>query len=97
MFYTFTQKRKKYRLKYRGTKSAACFWVSVLKSIHGSSFLDTIRNVYESLCNRTFNYHHDKTPAQAFTPPAEKKIGTKWAFMYNCSGRENEKWLFKNI
>ena len=36
-------------------------------------------------------------PAQAFTPPVEKKIGAKWAFMYNCSGREHEKWLFKNI
>ena len=24
----------------------------------------------------------NKTPAQAFTPPAEKKIGTKWTFMY---------------
>ena len=23
--------------------------------------------------------HKNKTPAQAFTPPAEKKIGTKWA------------------
>ena len=41
--------------------------------------------------------YSNKTPAQAFTPPAEKKIGTKWAFMYNCSGREHEKWLFKNI
>ena len=39
----------------------------------------------------------NKTPAHAFTPPAEKKIGAKWAFMYNCSGREHEKWLFKNI
>ena len=39
----------------------------------------------------------NKTPAQAFTPPAGKKIGAKWAFMYNCSGREHEKWLFKNI
>ena len=37
----------------------------------------------------------NKTPAQAFTPPAEKKIGAKWTFMYNCSGREHEKWLFK--
>ena len=24
----------------------------------------------------------NKTPAQAFTPPAEKKIGTKWTFTY---------------
>ena len=39
----------------------------------------------------------NKTPAEAFTPPAEKKIGAKWAFMSNCSGREHEKWLFKNI
>ena len=23
----------------------------------------------------------NKTPSQAFTPPAEKKIGTKWTFM----------------
>ena len=46
--------------------------------------------VYSELCL-------NKTPAQEFTPPAEKKIGAKWAFMYNCSGREHEKWLFKNI
>ena len=39
----------------------------------------------------------NKTPAQAFTPPAETKMGTKWAFMYNSSGREHEKWLFKDV
>ena len=43
------------------------------------------------------NIINNKTPAEAFTPPAEKKIGAKWAFMSNCSGREHEKWLFKNI
>ena len=43
------------------------------------------------------NFLVNKTPAEAFTPPAEKKIGAKWAFMSNCSGREHEKWLFKNI
>ena len=42
-------------------------------------------------------FKRNKTPAQAFTPPAEKKIGAKWAFMYNCLGKEHEKWLFKNI
>ena len=42
----------------------------------------------------------NKTPAQAFTPPAEKKIGTKWAIYVQLStrsGREHKKWLFKNI
>ena len=24
---------------------------------------------------------HNKTPAKAFTPPAEKKIGTRWSFV----------------
>ena len=33
----------------------------------------------------------NKTPAQALTPPAEKKIGTKWAFMYNCSIRQGKR------
>ena len=30
---------------------------------------------------------YNKTPAQAFTPPAEKKMGKKWTFMHNCTGR----------
>ena len=47
--------------------------------------------------SRSGEIFKNKTPAQAFTPPAEKKRGAKWAFMYNCSGREHEKWLFKNI
>ena len=42
-------------------------------------------------------FFYNKRPAQAFTPPGEKKVGAKWAFMSNCSGREHEKWLFKNI
>ena len=29
----------------------------------------------------------NKTPAQAFTPPAEKKMGKKWTIMYNRTGR----------
>ena len=28
---------------------------------------------------RTINVN--KTPAKAFTPPAEKKIGTRWSFV----------------
>ena len=46
-------------------------------------------------CLGTYDVEQDAT--QVFTPPAEKKIGTKWTFMYNSSGREHEKWLFKNI
>ena len=45
-----------------------------------------------------------KTPAQAFTPPAEKFMGKKWTFMYNCTGREKHEvanflnsYYFKNI
>ena len=34
-----------------------------------------------SACNIS-DLMHSKTPAQAFTPPAEKKIGTKWTFTY---------------
>ena len=29
----------------------------------------------------------NKTPAQAFTAPAEKKMDKKWTFMDNCTGR----------
>ena len=36
---------------------------------------------------------YNKTPAQAFTPPAEKKIGTT----AQTGNREHEIWLFKNI
>ena len=25
--------------------------------------------------------YNNKTPAKAFTPPAEKKIGTRWSFV----------------
>ena len=34
------------------------------------------------------DFIRNKTPAQAFTPPAEKKMGKKWTFMYNRTGRE---------
>ena len=27
------------------------------------------------------DHYHNKTPAKAFTPPAEKKIGTRWSFV----------------
>ena len=39
----------------------------------------------------------NKTPAQAFTAPAEKKMDTNWTFVYYCSGwGKHEKWLNSN-
>ena len=46
----------------------------------------------------------NKAPAQAFTPLAEKFMGKKWTFMYNCTCREKHevanflnRYYFKNI
>ena len=39
----------------------------------------------------------NKTSAEAFTPPAEKKIGTKWALCTTAQAGNIKKWLFKNI
>ena len=37
----------------------------------------------QTINSRTLYLHIlNKTPAQAFIPPAEKKMGTKWRFMY---------------
>ena len=40
-----------------------------------------------TVCVAEALYCENKTPAQAFTPPAEKKMGKKWTFMYNCTDR----------
>ena len=40
-----------------------------------------------TVCMAEALYFENKTPARAFTPPAEKKTGKKWTFMYNCTGR----------
>ena len=59
---------------------------------------DTFISAYNSLVQTNFDYCcevwdplgnnlSNKTPAHAFTPPAEKKMGTKWTFMYNATAQ----------
>ena len=64
---------------------------------------DVVSSDWTNMLGRTMSvflsmwrvHNYNKTPAQAFTPPAEKKIGTKWHYVQLL--REHKKWLFKNI
>ena len=52
------------------------------RSIRESEFMSRIGQNYSRKKNHVENrtkLFENKTPAEAFTPPAEKKIGTKWA------------------
>ena len=39
------------------------------------------KNIYNHVFQKKQDFKRNKTPAKVFTPPAEKKIGTRWSFV----------------
>ena len=50
-----------------------------MQKFHSKQFKKQASVKFVLLAKTYLKLKYNKTPAEAFTPPAEKKIGTKWA------------------